>query len=167
MKKFLLISIFTFLSIVSFAQSKFPKYYIERGDTLGLIISIDQAQKIDSDLELLDLLQERGIQCDSVIKKYLIVVDASERQIALLDLKIKNLEASVESKNAMVNNLKLQIENWKRDLLLCDQQAELKQKIISNQDLVIGNLKLQRKLTIVGGVLGTGIGFLFGFLSSK
>ena len=164
MKKFLFISIFTFLNLVSFAQSNFPKYYIERGDTLGLIISIEQAQKIDNDLEILDLLQKRGIRCDSVIKKYLIVVDSLERQIALLELKTKNLESSIESENLMINNLKLQIENWKRDLLLCNQQLELKQNIISNKDLVIKNLKLQRKLTIVGGVLGTGIGFLFGLL---
>ena len=55
----------------------FPAWFIHKGDTVGLIFTIEQVQKIDSDLELLSWLEKKGFTCDSTISVYIKLVGSA------------------------------------------------------------------------------------------
>jgi len=58
MKK-LLTLLFSLIVILSFGQKQIPPYYlIENNDTIGVVLSVKQAQKLDNDLEMLKLLKQ-------------------------------------------------------------------------------------------------------------
>ena len=61
MKRILILILAMIISNISISQtqsqlmpeSSYPQYYIENGDTIGVIFTVEQAQKVDNDLELL------------------------------------------------------------------------------------------------------------------
>ena len=151
MKK-LIIGLLLLLSISVKSQSidiDLPRYYIVQEDTIGIIISIEQAQKIDNDIEISSLLNLSMVQCDSLQSKYIIVVDKLNNRVALLQFKIDDLNMINSDQNKMINNLKLQIESYNKELKLCDDQSKDKDKIIDNQKHDIRKLKRQR----IGGYI--------------
>ena len=150
-------------SQTNFTKENLPTYYIQNNDTIGVIVSIEQLQKLDYDVELLTLLEQKGINCDSTIKKYICVVNDYGKQVALLEAKIVKLDEISKEKDELINNLKLQVVNYQTDLNRAQVQLEYKGQMIKNQDKRIKKLKIQRALTIGGGALGTVVGFLIGF----
>jgi hypothetical protein len=51
----LLLSIFTIISTkAQFNNIDYPQYVVKNGDTIGVMITVSQAQKIDSDYDLSD-----------------------------------------------------------------------------------------------------------------
>lgn len=168
MKNLLLTLILFLICQVGFSQTNFvkedlPSYYIQNGDTIGVIISVNQLQKLDYDVELLNLLEKKGINCDSTIKRYISVVNEYGKQVALLETKIQKLESINSDKDSMISNLKSQILNYQSDLSRAEVQLQYKDQMINNQEKRITKLKIQRAVTIGGGVLGTVVGFLIGF----
>jgi hypothetical protein len=165
--KSILITLFSLIiSIQSFCNS-YPAYHIVNGDTVGIIITIKQAQKIDNDLELLQLFKASKINCDSTLKTYLIIVDEYDKQILTLENKINVLTTIKDTQNSMINNLNLRINNYKEDLVLADKQLSISDKIIKNDEKIIKKLKFKNYLTIGGGILGTTLGLLLGLMISK
>lgn len=150
-------------SQINFVKENLPSYYIQNGDTIGVVLSVEQLQKLDYDVELLELLEKKGINCDSTIKKYICVVNEYGKQVALLETKISKLEEVSDVKDDMIKNLKGQILNYQADLNRAEVQLQYKDQMIKNQEKRITNLKIQRAVTIGGGVLGTVVGFLVGF----
>jgi predicted RNase H-like nuclease (RuvC/YqgF family) len=168
MKNLLLTLMLLFVCSFGFTQTNFtkedlPAYYIQNGDTLGVLLTIQQLQKLDNDVELVSLLKKKGINCDSTIKKYVCVVNDYGKQIALLETKISKLDEIISGKNDLINNLKLQVANYQADLDRANVQLIYKDQMIKNQDKRIRKLKVQRALTIGGCVFGTAVGFLVGF----
>lgn len=168
--KNLLLTLILFLTCqVCFSQTNFskenlPAYYVQNNDTIGVILSVQQLQKLDYDVELLDLLKQKGIDCDSAMKKYVCVVNEYGRQVAILEANISTLKELNDGKDDMIKNLKLQVATYKADLDRAQIQLHLKDDIIKNQDKRISKLNTQKALIIGGGVLGTVVGFLVGFL---
>ena len=158
MKRLLVLLIGILLSVSAFAQdtSKYPTYFVQNGDTLGIVISIEQAQKIDNDLELLELFKQMGISCDSTISSYVLVVNKYNQKVALLNVKISTLESLNSDQKAMIVNLNQQIENYKQDVADANQIILKKTQIISNDEKEITKLKIQKAF----GYIGTGILFI-------
>jgi uncharacterized coiled-coil protein SlyX len=153
----------TTLSVDSTKTIDYPSFYIVGGDTLGIIISIEQAQSLDNDLELYSLFEKMKISCDSTIKAYVVVVNEYSNQVAILETKVKSLETTNKAKDAQIKELNGQIVNYKLDLEKAGKQLKLKSKIISNQEKRITGLKLQRTAYSVGaGIVGVGVGILIG-----
>lgn len=172
MKNSLLTLILFLTCQVCFSQTNYkkenlPAFYVQNKDTIGVILSVDQLQKLDHDVELLNLLKIKGINCDSTIKKYVRVLNEYGKQVAILETKISELESVDDGKDQMINNLKIQVANYKADLDRSEIQLHLKDNIIKNQDGRISRLKLQKALTIGGGILGTITGFFIGVLVVK
>jgi uncharacterized coiled-coil protein SlyX len=150
-------------SQINFVKENLPSYYIQNGDTIGVVLSVQQLQKLDYDVELLELLEKKGFNCDSTIKKYICVVNEYGKQVALLETKISKLEEVSDVKDDMIKNLKGQILNYQVDLNRAEVQLQYKDQMIKNQEKRITKLKIQRAVTIGGGVLATAVGFLVGF----
>jgi hypothetical protein len=58
MKSIFLTILLSLTYLISSAQTELPRYLIEGGDTIGVIISIEQAQKLDNNSELLELFKK-------------------------------------------------------------------------------------------------------------
>lgn len=144
-------------------NTEYPSYYIVGGDTLGIIISIEQAQSLDNDLELLGLFEKMKISCDSTIKAYVVVVNQYSNQVAILETKVQSLETTNKAKDEQIKELNSRILNYKMDLEKAGNQLKIKSEIISNQEKRITGLKLQRATYSVGaGVIGVVVGILVG-----
>jgi hypothetical protein len=142
----------------------FPRWFVVEGDTMGIIFSTKQAQKIDNDLEMKSLLEKKGYACDSTLAKYIKIVDDNRAFISMLDLQIKNLNDLVIEKNSAINNLESRVNNLNLDLIYSNQQMLRKNEIIQNKDLQIGTLKVQRAWAIGGGISALLGGILIGVL---
>lgn len=174
MKHFLTIILLMFFSIISYSQyivnidtlpkQDLPTWFIYKGDTVGLVFSIEQVQKIDSDLELLSWLEKKGFTCDSTIATYIKVIDEYGKQVTILKTSISELNQQISDKNSQIDNLKLKIDNYQKDLGLANDEIKNYKKVVENNNLRIGNLKLQRNLSISGGVLLTTVATLVTYL---
>jgi len=146
MKKILSLLIGLFFAFSSSAQSPkpsnddFPQYYMKGKDTIGVIFTVAQAQKIDNDYELLLLLKQSKIQSDSLINAYITVIDLQGKQIAKLELKTSLLEDLNKIKDSEIENLKQQIAQYKKDKVLSDSI------IVNDKELITSYKKESRKL---------------------
>lgn len=142
--KSILLFLFTFFTINLYSQSidlDLPRYYVVQNDTIGVILSIEQLQKIDNDLEIKNLLEKALIDCDSLSNQYIVVVDKYEKRIAILEVKNEELEDLNETKSEIIKELKSKVANYEKDLALCNEQNSKKDIIISNQKGTINKLK--------------------------
>lgn len=165
--KHILITLFSIIFSIQCFCNTYPAYHIVNGDTIGIIITVKQAQKIDNDLELLQLFKASKVNCDSTIKTYLIIVDEYDKQIITLENKINVLTTIKDTQNSMINNLNLRINNYKEELSLADKQLSISDKIIKNDEKIIKRLKFKNYLTIGGGILGTALGLILGLMVIK
>lgn len=131
-------------SILSFSQITYPR--IEK-DSLGnkvVIMTIEQVQKIDNNLEILNLLNLQGLQCDSLNTAYLKVIDNLGKQVSLLELDVKKLKEQIKDKDSQIANLQLQLTNSEMNSQLCDEQKGLKDKEVTVLKKEVRKQKLQK-----------------------
>jgi peptidoglycan hydrolase CwlO-like protein len=143
------------VNIDSLPKQELPTWFIHNGDTVGLIFSIQQVQKIDSDLELLSWLEKKGFTCDSTIAAYIKVIDEYGKQVTILKTNISELSKQIIDKDSQITNLKKQADNYKKELDLANNQISNYETVVSNNNIRITNLKIQRNLSIGGGVFLT------------
>lgn len=141
------------VNIDTFEKQELPTWFIYKGDTIGLVFSVQQVQTIDSDLELLSWLEKKGFTCDSTITIYIKVVDEMSRQITIFKTNVDELNGKILDKEKQINNLKIQIQNQRDQIDLANKQITDFVKITENNNRRISNLKSQRNLWIGGGVL--------------
>ena len=155
MKKIILL-ISILISFISVKSQQYPSFYRSpHGDTLGIVFSIDQAQKIDNDYDLLNLYKQSNYKYEKLDSAYIIVVNGLNQQVAALRVKISTLEGINTLKDSAISNLKEQISKYKLDLSLADKQSIDKDLIINNYKKENRKLKTQKFLgfTIGGGSL--------------
>lgn len=136
------------------AQTTYPAYYVKDGDTVGVVFTIEQAQKIDNDLELLKMLKIMRSNFDKTEASYISVIDNYGKQVALLDIKITAMDTIISTQKSMINNLNLQIDNYKKDQTLAKSQSDLKDEIIKNQKKQIRKQKVQKVVGFGAGIIG-------------
>lgn len=155
------------VNIDTFEKQELPTWFIYKGDTVGLVFSVQQVQKIDSDLELLSWLEKKGFTCDSTISAYIKVVDELGKQVTIFKTSVEELNGKLQDKDKQINNLKTQIAKKQEEIDLANKQIADFQTITNNNNIRISNLKLQRNLWIGGGLLGTATAALITFLILK
>ncbi len=143
------------VNIDSFGTQELPTWFIYKGDTVGLVFSVAQVQKIDSDLELLSWLEKKGFTCDSTIAAYIKVIDEYGKQVTIFKTNISELSAQIVDKDTQIANLKKQVNNYKKDLDLANTEITNFKKVVDNNNRRITNLKIQRNLSIGGGAILT------------
>ena len=112
-------------------SDKTPKYLLtQTGDTVGVVITYKQAQKIDNDLELLQLYKLTNTDCDSIVNNLNETILSYKQTTSLYDKKIKTLDT-------MLSINKIELFDVNKQLELC-----LKDSIIKDKDIII---KLDKK----------------------
>lgn len=138
-----------------------PSYYVQNNDTLGIVISIQQAQKIDNDEELLQLFEKMNVSCDSTIKKYIAVVNEYDKKIAVMEVKISKLETISKEQTTQINNLKSQIINYQIQMDLLHQEIVSKDNIINLQEKQIMKLRFGKGAGVTGTIVGFGLFIIY------
>ena len=119
----------TMISFVSTSQ-EYPKIeHNKRGEKL-VVFTLEQAQKIDNDLEILSLLEKSSIQCDSLNLSNARTIDAQARQIEFLDKGIMSLEEQVKDKDLQIENISTRFKNLEKNNKICDEQKTIKERQI-------------------------------------
>jgi hypothetical protein len=73
-----------FVSLVSFSQ-EYPKIEVNSKGEKVVVFTLEQAQKIDNDLEVYDLLKVSRIKCDSLNLSYIKVIKVSILKFSIGD----------------------------------------------------------------------------------
>ncbi len=155
--KRLLFTMLLFLSVfISSAQDTtstvtYPHYSVEDGQKV-LVMTIEQAQKLDNDGEILKLFKQLNADFNSVDSACVKVVDAQGKEIAGLKVQIVALQSLDKTKTEEITNLKSQVSEYKAKDELNKQELEKKDKIITEKD---GQIRKQKRQKI-GGFIGGG-----------
>ena len=147
-------------SVLAFSQTDYPR--IET-DSLGkkvVVMTIEQAQKIDNNLEILQLMEKAQLECDSLNMSYIRVIDNQGKQISLLELDIKHLKEQLNSKDEQITNLQTRLSNSETTNKLCEEQKLNYEKQV---DILKDEVRKQKNHKIVGFIVG-GVGTLGGIL---
>lgn len=135
--KYYLLTIFLFLT--SFVQGQnlrldrddIPAYVIKNeSDTIGIIFSVENVQKIDKDLELLEYFEKLSSQVDTTQYYYVSLVEDLNEKIELQRYKIINLVTENFKKDELIKKLR-------QDLSLSDTTIVNKDKEINNLNGII------------------------------
>jgi chromosome segregation ATPase len=164
MKTLILTTIFMIFSFVSFSQS-YPR--IEK-DSLGnkfVIMTYEQAQKIDNAFELVSLLEKAGAECDSLTLSYVKVISKLEKQVTQLETDLTLYKGQVIDKDGQISNLSQRLKNCEDDSKLCGDQIQVKEKQINLLNEEISSLKTKRNIAYGVGIGGTILGILVAILA--
>lgn len=160
MKKLLLICLL-FISYFGYSQNvEYPR--IEK-DSLGntvVVITIEQAQKIDNNMDLLKLMEKAGLQSDNVNSAYIKVIDGLNNQIKLLIINVDNLKKQNKDKDDQIVDLQKQLSNEKTINSLCETQKSNDKKEIDNLKGEVTKLKTQKWIGFIAGSAAVVAGLL-------
>ncbi len=120
------------LTIVGYSQVK-PHYYVVDNDTLGVVFTVEQAQKIDNDLDLLKLYEQLSGNYDKSGTQYIVIVDNMNKQIGILKVEIDGYKKVIMDKDVIIADLKTIVENDK--LVKEKYEREVKNAHTENDNL--------------------------------
>lgn len=179
MKKILLILTLILTTFCSFGQTYtnytiaaidtnnnlIPRYLLGENantnakDTIGIVITIKQALKINTDLDILHLYRGLHKDCDSTINFLVQVVDDYKRANVLAEEQFKMSDSLLQNSREQVNNLKDQLR-------ISAERIIAKDSIIKTQDSLMLVQQLETKHRIkkrnhwIGGLSAGFLGFV-------
>jgi hypothetical protein len=164
----LILTVMLGFSQTSFVKSDLPQYYVQNSDTIGILLTIEQVQKLDNNTELLGLFEKLSIKCDSLDTYYVGVINNMNDKITILNYKVTKQDEAMKKQDDMVKDLKSQVANAIFRLELCEQQRNNDSTIIKGlkQDLTKAKVKGIAGWTTTGVVSAIAI-FLGIFLGTK
>ena len=166
MKKILLIIILTIITFSGYTQTLYqkyslvsidtneyvPKYLIgeidNKKDTLGIVITISQAQKIDNDYELLSLYKSMHTDCDSSVSFLIQVVNNYKKLTVVAQERFKEDSISIIDYKNQINNLKEQISIENNLVVVKDSIITTKDDLLKINNLKLKQVKKERNRTI-------------------
>jgi chromosome segregation ATPase len=161
MKKYISSIISSIFIFIIFAQKlEYPRIETDLLGNKIVLLTIDQAHKIDNKLELLKLFEKQSIQFDSLNFAYIKVIDELNSQVTFLELNVKTLKEQINDNNKQIHNLKKQLDNEKSSNELCEYQKNTKDEEIK---ILKKELKKQKFQKVVGFVVG-GVGVVGGIV---
>ena len=154
MKKLILLTLLCMISFFAKSQTEdLPRYLIQNGDTVGVVISVEQAQALDNDAELLELFKKLRINCDNLDAHYVEVINAQNDQIALLKVNTKELQGQGVALNNQIESLKEQVHNSEKNNKLCDELILNKDEEIKILKKEIFRQKVKKIISVTGNVI--------------
>jgi uncharacterized protein (DUF3084 family) len=161
--KRLLILFGLLLTLSVSAQIDYPRY---EKDSLGqqvVVMTMQQAMKLDNNSELLGLFEKLNSQLgeyDSICVK---VINDKEKVINAQKIEIASLKKALTNKDAQIENLQQQIVKYIDRVGILEQQIENREAVISEKNLQIQSLKTKMIFGGIGGGVAI-IGLVLGIL---
>ncbi len=135
MKKILLL-LTLLLSFYTYSQD-YPKIELNSKGEKVVVFTLEQAQKIDNDLEILELMKVARVKCDSLNLSYIKVIDEQKGEIVILRKLNDELSKNEKDKDKQISNLSEQNSNLQKNIDLCNKENGNKDKEIEglNDDI--------------------------------
>jgi len=130
------------------------EYYIIDGDTIGIILTVEQVQKIDSDLEMLRLFKLLDTQTQDVDEFYISVINDQNEKISILETTLGNVRNQGTEQEEMINSLKRQLK------IRQNQMDSYEDQLINDESIIEAlkdDVKTQKRQKI-GAYAGMGVG---------
>ena len=164
MTKLLTLIVFLIMTITLSAQKiDYPRYEIDSLGQKVIVLTIEQAQKLDNNSDLLILLEQYAQKIsdyDSVCVKTL---NDKEKVIDIQKVEIKTLKENLAVKNQEIQNLQQRINEYINKEIYWNGQMKLKDETIQIKDQQIRGLKSKMIWGGVGGGLAI-IGLILGIV---
>ena len=157
--KYLLTILLSITIFVSYSQD-YPRIETDSTGKKLVVMTYEQAQKIDNAFELLTLLEKAGAECDSLTLSYVKVIDGLNQQVTLLEGDIKLHKNQLLDKDDQIYNLQQRLKNSETNVSTCEQQISTKNEQIDLLNKEIKTLKRKRNIAYGAGVLGIISGIL-------
>ena len=160
MKKFILMLSCVLLSIFSYSQTEYPRY---ETDSLGqkvITMTIEQAQKLDNNSDLLALFEKLNVQFGQYDTACIKAVNDKNIVISTQKMEIKKLKDYAKIKDEKIVTLQKEIDSYLLIISSLNKEIAYNNQIISEKNKQIGGF---RKKMIIGGVVGGGaiLGLLY------
>lgn len=156
MKNIFITLLFAIITFVGYSQT-YPRFETDSSGRKLLVMTYEQAQKIDNAFELLSLLEKAGAECDSLSLSYVRVIDEYKHQVSLLNMDITLYKNQITDKDGQIVNLQQRLANCETNVATCDQQIEVRNKQIGLLENEVKTLKRKRNIAYgvgIGGIIG-------------
>lgn len=166
MKK-ILIMIFLMISTISFSQGiEYPRYEVDSLGQKVFVMTIEQAQKLDNNSELLELFEQLNTQIGSYDSVCVQVINDKNVVISNQKVLIGELKNSLDTKDSSIVNLQNQLTKYQVNEVIFNDKIENLNYQIKLKDEKIRQQKT--KMIIGGGIGGVSIvGLILGILFIK
>jgi len=151
MKKFLTIFLVLFYCTLTRAQIEYPRYSV---DSLGqkiVLLTIEQAIKLDNNMEVLALFEKMNAQISEYDSVCIKVVADKDKVIGSQKLEISKLKESLQNKDSQISTLQREISDYLVRISILEEQVENRNLVITEKDTQITGL---RNKVIFGGIGG-------------
>jgi peptidoglycan hydrolase CwlO-like protein len=150
--KNLLLTFLLLFSLTAYSQIEYPRF---EKDSLGraiVIITVEQAQALDNNTDLLRLFEKLDTQLGEYDEACIRVIGQKDAVIAVQDIQIKTLKESLLNKDDQI--VKLQKEVSLNEAKISSFETELKKK---NEEIELhkGEIKRVKTNAILGGSIST------------
>lgn len=159
MKNLLLTLLLTITNFLAFGQD-YPRIETDSTGKKIVIMTYEQAQKIDNTFELITLLEKAGAECDNLTLSYVKAIDTLNKQVRLLEIDINLYKGQVVDKNKQIDNLQQRLNNCEDNQAACDEQISKRNKQIDLLNEEITTLKVKRNVGWGVGIGGVVLGIL-------
>lgn len=151
--KYLLTLLLFVTTFISFSQ-EYPRIEIDSTGKKLVVMTYEQAQKIDNAFELLTLLEKAGAECDSLTLSYVKVIDGLKHQVTLLESDITLYKGQIIDKDNQISNLQQRLSNSETNVTTCEQQITTRDEQIGLLKKEIKTLKTKRNIAYGAGIVG-------------
>lgn len=151
MKKALVFALLFLFTLTAYSQIDYPQYFKDANGQVIVMLTLEQAQALDNNTDLLLLFEKLNSQIASYDSLCLRVVNQKNDVIAQQTIQINKLKESLQKKDDQIAILQSTLQ--KKDEVINTYQAELVNK---NKEIVLhkGEIKRVKKKLIVAGVGG-------------
>ena len=164
MKNLLILLFGLIISVNSFSQIDYPRYEVDSLGQKVVVMTIEQAQKLDNNSELLELFEQLNTQIGNYDSVCVQTINDKNRVISEQKVLIEQLKSSLDTKDTAITNLQNQVLKYQENEILFNRQiTNLNNQIKLKDD----KIKDQKTKMIIGGsisgvsIIGLILGILF------
>jgi CHAT domain-containing protein len=144
-----ILSLLSFKPLYSQTNDNFPR--IEKiNDTLCLILTYEQAQRVEIDLQLLEHYKQLAINNNENINVQIDLIDELNNHIVTLNGKITNYEEIVTNLEQTIFELNWVLSNKEREIEIANEQIATYNKIVKETEKQLKKEKRKNIFTYIG-----------------
>jgi hypothetical protein len=151
MKKIITLLAFLIISMSAYSQSAYPRFEKDSSGLTVVLMTIEQAQKLDNSSDLLPLFEKLNLQIGEYDSLCIKVLNSKDQVISLQNLQIQDFKKLTSIKDEKILNLAK--TNVDKEIKIQDLN-----KIIVNKDdeidLHLKEIKKTKRRYLLGGTLG-------------
>lgn len=157
--------IVTLFSSSSVAQTlDYPRYEVDSLGQKVIVMTIEQAMKLDNNSELLTLFEKLNSQLGEYDSACIKVINDKEKVISIQTVEIAKLKESLKTKDDQIASLQHRIAEYIVNVGILQDQVKNREGVISEKDRQIRGLKTKMIFGGIGGgaaIIGLILGIIF------